>query len=1037
MSKGPDTSHFRVALDLQACQTEGSRDRGIGRYSRSLTEALVRSQRDLHFTLALNDGYPDSAEELVRGFAPIVGEANCVRYDAAVPWAPWGVREPDGGRLAGEWIAEQVWLAQKPDLIHINSVFEGFHGKAVVPSLTALSRNTVLSATAYDLIPLIFSDIYLAERATREWYHSRIARLRRCDVLLAISESTRSDVVERLGIAPECVVNVGGAADPRFSAGSVTPARKAELLGRLGIDGPYVMYTGGIDHRKNVDALIRAYAGLPPGARDAHQLAIVCNLQDVDSVRLRELARQCRLPERALVLTGFVSDADLVDLCRCCHLFVFPSLYEGFGLPVLEAMSCGAPTIAAATSSLTEIVGRTDALFDIGSDDAIGAALHRALTDTDFRVEIAMHGLRQSRQYSWPATAARAREAWDDALARKRARAALAPAAPRPRLALVTPLLPERSGIADYVTELLPYLAQHFEIDLFASADADAERYRNAGFAVHAWQLLPGCWLDYDGGVVHQFGNSSFHAHQLALLEACPGTVLLHDAYLSGLMHYMEQGPPGVAALFRNMLDYAHGDEGVSCYERLGRETTIDRYPMSRWVADHATGVVVTSRHARHMLQECGQLDYARCSVVPLQFATRSVSPAQRAAARKSLGLADDAILVTSFGHVHARKCSLELVDAWSTIAISPKARLVFVGEAAGGYGAALRERAADSPRCESIVVTGYVSDEDFHRYLQACDVIVQLRGGSRGESSAAMLYAMAYGLPAIASRHGSLEEIPDDACLHVDSPVDIAQLAGAIESLTTDAGRRAVLGKRALEWIRGARDPARGAGELASIIASYNNAGVMPADLRLRYRAAAVSRGVPRGPRSIWIERIVASASACRPPRLEDATAQAISASIRALLPALDLGPMVEAQPRADAPEVGPALVLLAGHPRLATRCGTKSNDAIRTNSAGGMLMHGPYAGADAGRYRVRVYGEFLPDEGNHDAIVEAAAKAGMHKLATQVIAPLPVSGSHSPLITTLDFTCVERVEDLEIRIRVPAGAHMTIECLEIVRIE
>ena len=111
----------------------------------------------------------------------------------------------------------------------------------------------------------------------------------------------------------------------------------------------------------------------------------------------------------------------------------------------------------------------------------------------------------------------------------------------------------ERSGIADFVTELLPYLAAHFRIDLFASPDVDAERYRAMGFAVHPWQTLPATWLDYDGGVVYQFGNSSFHAHMLPLLRMCPGTVFLHDVYLSGLMAQVKKAqdekPPFVMTI--------------------------------------------------------------------------------------------------------------------------------------------------------------------------------------------------------------------------------------------------------------------------------------------------------------------------------------------------------------------------------------------------------------------------------------------------------------------------------------------------------
>ena len=155
-------------------------------------------------------------------------------------------------------------MARKPDLVHVSSVIEGFHGHAVVPSLRGIPQGTVLSATVYDVIPLLFADVYLADVATRSWYLNRLDCLRQCDLLLAISESTRKDAIEHLRLSPDQVVNIHAGVDDCFTPGVPTPQRRHETLARLGITKPFVMYTGGIDHRKNVESLIRAYASLPP-----------------------------------------------------------------------------------------------------------------------------------------------------------------------------------------------------------------------------------------------------------------------------------------------------------------------------------------------------------------------------------------------------------------------------------------------------------------------------------------------------------------------------------------------------------------------------------------------------------------------------------------------------------------------------------------------------------------------------------------------------------------------------------------------------
>ena len=292
-----------------------------------------------------------------------------------------------------------------------------------------------MSATAYDLIPLIFADDYLRDPKIEAWYRSRLDRLRRCDVLLAISESTRRDVIAHLKFPEDRITAIHGAVDARFHPAPVSEERKRTLFGALGLTRAYVLYTGGIDHRKNVEAAIRAFGLLAPETRAAYQMAIVCSISEADRSRLQALIRSCGLPDDGVVLTGFVSNDDLVDLYRCCELFIFPSQYEGFGLPVLEAMACGAPTIAADASSLPEIVGRRDALFSIASDEHIAAALAHALAEPEFRRSLRKHAVERASFYSCRGRPIFARHAWSDAIARKSQRAAIGVPGRKPRLA--------------------------------------------------------------------------------------------------------------------------------------------------------------------------------------------------------------------------------------------------------------------------------------------------------------------------------------------------------------------------------------------------------------------------------------------------------------------------------------------------------------------------------------------------------------------------------------------------------------------------
>ena len=148
------------------------------------------------------------------------------------------------------------------------------------------------------------------------------------------------------------------------------------------------MYTAGIDHRKNIEGLIDGYALLPDEIRRNHHLAIVCAAQAEPISAIRQRARKQGLGEDELVLTGFVSDEDLVVLYNICSGFCFPSIHEGFGLPALEAMQCGAATIGSNTSSIPEVIGRADALFDPHDKIDIAGLLHQLLTDANFRTSL-------------------------------------------------------------------------------------------------------------------------------------------------------------------------------------------------------------------------------------------------------------------------------------------------------------------------------------------------------------------------------------------------------------------------------------------------------------------------------------------------------------------------------------------------------------------------------------------------------------------------------------------------------------------------
>ncbi|MFZ6649158.1 glycosyltransferase [Undibacterium sp. TJN25] len=579
---------------------------------------------------------------------------------------------------------------------------------------------------------------------------------------------------------------------------------------------PFVMYTGGIDLRKNIEALIRAYAGLPEGLRRQHQLAIICSVQPADRERLQNLAEQAGLGRDDMILTGFVPDEDLPLLYNMCKLFVFPSWHEGFGLPALEAMACGAPVIAANTSSLPEVVGRKDALFDPRNETEISAKIYQALSDQDWSSSLREHGLQQARKFSWDASAKSAIAALEDQHERSQQafRTTVATRSltqRKPKLAYFSPLPPERSGIADYSAELLPELSSYYDITVIVDQEQTDEPWLAANFPLRSWQ-----WFDVHAGsferVVYNFGNSAFHNHMFDMLERHPGVVVLHDFFLSGIVAHLEMTGERPGNWSRALYE-SHGYAALIHRQQVtNANESIWKFPCNLPVIRRAEGVIVHSDYsmqlARHWYGPAVTENWSR-----IPHLHRMACGVDKQAARKQLQLNDNDFLLCSFGLLGHPKLNHRLLEAWlaSPLAADAQCHLVFVGQNDnGGYGAQLLSLIEGSEHGKRITITGFADAELFRTYLAAADAAVQLRGLSRGETSYAVLDCMTYGLPCIVNENGSMKELPAHALLKLadDFPDEILQQN--LVNLRNDAALRKNLGAAAREHIRQYHAPDR-----------------------------------------------------------------------------------------------------------------------------------------------------------------------------------------------------------------------------------
>src|SRR5579875_3521313 len=392
-------SGTKVIFDLVAAQSPSYRGRGIARYSLEFARAMATYHAELVGAVVLHPELeaPEALDEL----------------------AKWATSEPD-------------W--QEGAVLHISSAFEPEVPVRTYWPREAARHGLLTSVTLYDLIPDLFPGWYLEDPGLRRRWRCCREVVRVADRVFTLSESARQDAISLLGVPPPRVTVVGAGTSAAFQrAGSADAAFELARSSVEGLEKGFLVYNGAFNPRKNVDRLLEAYASMPRELVDAHQLVVVGDAPPLTRNHYLVMAKKLGVGGRVLI-PGFVAEEVLVALYQSADLSVYPSLYEGYGLPLIESMACGAPTIAGNNSSLCEILPR-EALFEAQDPGAISEAMVRALTDREFRARLL--ALTERELPTWQEVARRAAEVFEEMLR-------LASKLPkrwrsRPHIALVAP----------------------------------------------------------------------------------------------------------------------------------------------------------------------------------------------------------------------------------------------------------------------------------------------------------------------------------------------------------------------------------------------------------------------------------------------------------------------------------------------------------------------------------------------------------------------------------------------------------------------
>jgi glycosyltransferase involved in cell wall biosynthesis len=752
-----------VWIDAQGTQNVVHGERGIARFAAEHTKALIRVDREALGQVRLDPALPvpPSLEEL-RGTGLLEDSS----------------RSPNGsGAPAIHHVMSPIELT-----VPFDDIFPRWsrHG----------STRTVV--TLHDLIPLLFREDYLdhdPELSAR--YFARLGLVRGADHVLTNSERTAADAVEHLGVPESKVTVIGCGVSPQLAALVPDRSRALELVHgeHPEIREGFLLYVGGDDSRKNLDGAVRAFALLTPAVRRAHQLVIVCALTPARIEELKGLAGELGVASDELVFTGFQPDPALSALYRACGLFVFPSLYEGAGLPVLEAMSCGAPVAASATSSIPEILGDLDATFEPSRPESIAQTVEGVLTSPERLEALRERSARQARSFTWERVAERTIEGYERALATPRARRPR-----RKRVAVLTPWPPLPSGVATHSRRLIEALSAHAEIDVIAPAtpgityDRSLEpRVRLLGDPDFAWAEAV---RDYDR-LLYALGSSPFHTSAFELLMDQPGTALIHDVRLVGLyvplFHERRRTDP--AWLERKVVEL-YGERFSP--QDLRRAWDPEVYVrngifMTQEVQARAEGILVHSRYASDVLRT-----EAPDPAPSVDIVSHGV-PVPPTAGEGSRG-GGEGPLIVSYGAISlATKRTALLLDAFAELRRRrTSARLVLVGGVDARERAAVERMAGGLGVSDALEIRGRADDRDYWGILRAADLAVQLRtGAGGGEASGAVCDCIAARVPTIVSDIGWFGELPEPVVVAVPEDCDSNRLATEMEDLIGAEARR------------------------------------------------------------------------------------------------------------------------------------------------------------------------------------------------------------------------------------------------------
>ena len=716
---------MKIIIDCQALQTSSSRNRGIGRYSLDFLNEIIKIDLDVEIVLLTNAKLPTDYLDRI--------EFNGKKRIEIRRWSPLENSNWLNGNQTRRNLSEDIYLevvkSLNADVYILLSPFEGLDEDAV----WSVNSGTYNFVIYYDAIPRIYEKTYLGNKQIMGWYSTIESKIAKFDQILAISSSSATDAAKFLQI-PESKIST-------IFFGIDTERSKTDQISNEE-DDKFVLAVLGEDTRKNKQNLLIAWQKVHQQIPSA-TLKIVYKQSEPEKLSNRKILKDLNL-SAAVEFLDFVTQEQLENLYSKCTFTVFPSFYEGLGLPILESYVFLKACLASETSSMNELVILPELKFDPNQPEDMANKIIGLFNNSELKLKAVNDGERIINKFSGLNKRNKLTQLLTSVEGKRIYKKTKDSDSRVHGVYFHTILKPTQSGVASFAENLIHPL--HTLSNLVIVNDNPAISNHLCPTCGEPLTVIsPSTFQDtYTDNYVniHNIGNSIFHTWQVEFIGQYPGLLLMHDGYLSGLIWEWLRGNVDILEFLTFAIQETSAINFMDPLYFKQPHLLIQNEKLNEYFLESAHSIVVHNTQNEDMLRKDYFFeDHESINVIPL--------PIKRI--KKEKADSRDSKIIGVFGIIAETKMFEEIIKSWklSKAGQSKMYTLKFIGKNLSSDFDNLFKKNSKEFNIEH---EGFVNEQEYWSQIESVKFAIQLRREIRGESSGAVVDLVSFGVPIISN---------------------------------------------------------------------------------------------------------------------------------------------------------------------------------------------------------------------------------------------------------------------------------------------